>query len=86
MRRQDPAAIEAEIDQLRSLPLDTVRRRWQVMFGRKSPANLSSHLLRAMIACRIQEQACGGLDRDSLRFLANRLSNRFQFRPPFGVQ
>jgi hypothetical protein len=71
MRRQvtDPAAIAAEIDRIRSLSLDGVRRRWQVVFARTPPAGLSKDLLRRMIACRIQEQAFGGLDRDSLTFL-----------------
>ena len=65
----EPAAIEAEIDQLRSFALDALRRRWQVVFGRRPPFALSKDLLRRMIACRIQELAFGGLDRDSLRFL-----------------
>ena len=71
MRRQvtDPAAIEAEIDRLRSLAHDAVRRRWQVVFGRTPPAGLSKDLLGRMIACRMQELAFGGLDRDSLAFL-----------------
>jgi Protein of unknown function (DUF2924) len=71
MRRQvtNPAAIEAEIDRLRSLALDAVRRRWQAVFGRTPPAGLSKDLLRRMIAGRMQELAFGGLDRDSLRFL-----------------
>jgi hypothetical protein len=71
MRRQvtNPAAIEAEIDRLRSLARDAVRRRWQVVFGRTPPAGLSKDLLGRMIACRMQELAFGGLDRDSLAFL-----------------
>jgi hypothetical protein len=71
MRRQvtNPAAIEAEIDRLRSLALDAVRRRWQAVFGRTPPAGLSKDLLGRMIAGRMQELAFGGLDRDSLKFL-----------------
>jgi Protein of unknown function (DUF2924) len=71
MRRQrtDPAAIEAEIAHLRSLALDALRRRWRAMFGRTPPAGLSKDLLGRMIAWRMQEQAFGGLDRESLRFL-----------------
>ena len=65
----EPAAIEAEIDQLRSFALDALRRRWQVVFGRRPAIALSKDLLRRMIACRTQELAFGGLDRDSLRFL-----------------
>src|SRR6266700_7439792 len=71
MRRQrtDPAAIEAEIARIRSLALDALRRRWRAVFGRTPPAALSKDLLGRMIACRLQERAFGGLDRESLRFL-----------------
>jgi Protein of unknown function (DUF2924) len=65
----DPAAIVAEIDRIRSLGMDALRRRWQAVFGRKPPAGLSKDLLGRMIARHIQEQAYGGLDRDSLTFL-----------------
>jgi hypothetical protein len=65
----DPAAIEAEIAHLRSLAIDALRRRWRVMFGRTPPAALSKDLLGRMIAGRLQEQAFGGLDRESLKFL-----------------
>src|SRR5262249_60214175 len=68
-QRTEPAAIEAEIAHLRSLALDAVRRRWRVVFGRTPPAALSKDLLGRMMAWRLQEQAFGGLDRESLRFL-----------------
>jgi Protein of unknown function (DUF2924) len=71
MRQQriEPAAIEAEIAYLRSLALDALRRRWRVVFGRTPPAGLSKNLLGRMLAWRLQEQAFGGLDRESLKFL-----------------
>jgi hypothetical protein len=65
----DPTTIEAEIARIRSLPLDALRRRWRVMFGRTPPAALSKDLLGRMMAWRLQEQAFGSLDRESLRFL-----------------
>jgi Protein of unknown function (DUF2924) len=64
-----PAAIEAEIARIRSLPLDALRRRWRLMFGRTPPAALSKDLLGRMMACRLQEHAFGSLDLESLRFL-----------------
>ena len=67
--RSDPAAIEAEIAHLRSLAIDALRRRWRVIFGRTPSAALSKDLLGRMIAWRLQEQAFGGLDRESLKFL-----------------
>src|SRR5258707_7866747 len=71
MRRQrtDPAAIEAEIASIRSLSFDAVRRRWRAVFGRTPPTALSKDLLGRMILCRLQEQALGGFDRESLSFL-----------------
>ena len=71
MRQQriEPAAVEAEIARLRSLALDALRRRWRAVFGRTPPAGLSKDLLGRMIAWRLQEQAFGGLDRESLMFL-----------------
>jgi hypothetical protein len=68
-RRTEPAAIESEITRLRSLALGALRRRWRAVFGRTPPAGLSKDLLRRMIAFRLQEQAFGGLDRQSLSFL-----------------
>jgi hypothetical protein len=65
----DPTTIEAEIARIRSLPLDALRRRWRVMFGRTPPAALNKDLLGRMMAWRLQEQAFGSLDRESLRFL-----------------
>ena len=71
MRRrwQEAAAIAAEIDRIRSLRLDALRRQWRLVFGRMPPATLGKDLLGRMIAAHVQERAFGGLDRDSLRFL-----------------
>jgi hypothetical protein len=83
--RSDPAAVETEIARIRALALDALRRRWRVMFGRTPPAALSKDLLARMIACRLQERAFGGLDRESLRFLdglaRNGGSPRRQLKP-----
>ena len=59
----------AEIAQLRSLALDALRRRWRAVFGRTPPAALNKDLLGRIISRRLQEQAFGGLDRESLTFL-----------------
>ncbi len=64
----DPAAIAAEIDRIRSLPLDALRGRWRGEFGRRPPAGLSQDMLGRMIAWQIQG-AFGGLDREALTFL-----------------
>jgi len=81
MRRRwrEPAAIAAEIDRIRSLRLDALRRQWRLVFGRVPPAGLSKDLLGRMVAARLQERAFGGLDRDSLRFLQSLARHE---RPP----
>ena len=81
MRRrwQEPAAIAAEIDHIRSLQLDALRRQWRLVFGRMPPAGVGKDMLGRMIAARVQERAFGGLDRDSLRFLKSLARHE---RPP----
>jgi hypothetical protein len=63
----DAAAVEAEIERVRSLSGAALRRRWQAEFGRAAPKSLTADLLRRMIANRIQEQAFGALDRATLK-------------------
>jgi DUF2924 family protein len=64
-----PASIEAEIDRVRSPGLDALRESWQAAFGRSPASALSKDIMGRMIAWRIQEQAFGGLDRVTLKFL-----------------
>src|SRR6266545_5810150 len=71
MTRQlvDAAAIEAEVDRVRSLGIVALRERWRLMFGGSPPAGLTKDLIRRMIAYRIQEEAFGGLDRETIKLL-----------------
>jgi Protein of unknown function (DUF2924) len=68
-RSIDPAAIEAEVDQVRSLGIDALRRRWRAMFGAVPPKGLTKDIIARMIAYRIQEEAFGGLDKKTVRLL-----------------
>ena len=68
-RPVDAAAIEAEVDQVRSLGIDALRRRWRMMFGAVPPPGLTKDIIARMIAYRIQEEAFGGLDRKTARLL-----------------
>jgi hypothetical protein len=63
------AAIEAEVDQVRSLGIDALRRRWRMMFGAIPPKGLTKDIMGRMIAYRIQEEAFGGLDRETVKLL-----------------
>jgi DUF2924 family protein len=68
-RTPDAAAIEAEVNQIRSLGVDAVRNRWRLMFGAPPPKGLTKDIMGRMIAYRIQEEAFGGLDRETKRLL-----------------
>ncbi len=68
-RITDPAAIEAEVDRVRSLGIDALRRRWRMTFGAMPPPGLTKDVMSRMIAYRIQEEAFGGLDRETVRLL-----------------
>jgi hypothetical protein len=68
-RPVDAAAIEAEVDQVRSLGIDALRRRWRMMFGAVPPLGLTKDIIARMIAYRIQEEAFGGLDAKTARLL-----------------
>jgi hypothetical protein len=63
------AAIEAEVDQVRSLGIDALRKRWCVMFGTVPSKGLTKDIMGRMIAYRIQEDAFGGLDRKTKKML-----------------
>jgi hypothetical protein len=68
-RPVDAAAVEAEVDRVRSLGIVALRQRWRLMFGGLPPAGLTKDLIRRMIAYRLQEEAFGGLDRDTIKLL-----------------
>jgi hypothetical protein len=65
----DPEAIEAEIDRIRSLGVDSLRMRWRLTFGFMPPAALTKDLIARMIAHRLQEDTFGGLDRATAKLL-----------------
>jgi hypothetical protein len=68
-RPMDLAAIEAEVDRIRSLGIDAMRNRWRLMFGKIPPPGLTKDIMGRMIAYRIQEEAFGGLNRETVQLL-----------------
>lgn len=58
-----------EIARLRDLPLNGLRARWQSMTGRTAPSHLPRHLLFGIIAYRLQTDAFGDLDTETVRLL-----------------
>ncbi len=69
VRPVDAAAIEAEVDQVRFLGIDALRRRWRMMFGAVPPPGLTKDIIARMIAYRIQEEAFGALDPKTAKLL-----------------
>lgn len=68
-RSSDREAIEAEIDRIRSLGLDELRTLWRTTLRSSPPPALGKDLLARFICWHIQEQALGGLERDSEKLL-----------------
>lgn len=69
VRRQPRISLEQEIAHLRDLELKGLRARWRSVTGREAPPHLSRQLLFAMLAYRIQAEALGDLDPETLRLL-----------------
>ena len=65
----DRAAIEAEVARVRTLGLDSLRALWRATFRSPPPAAFTKDLLARSICWHIQEQAFGGLDRETAKLL-----------------
>src|SRR4029450_13378147 len=46
-----------------------LRARWRTSFGHDAPTHVARHLLFAMVAYRLQAEAMGDLDAETVRFL-----------------
>ena len=68
-RGRKKASLEQEIAHLRDLETKGLRARWRSVTGREAPPHLSRQLLFAMLAYRIQSEALGDLDAETLRLL-----------------
>ena len=62
--------LGVELDRLAGLDGPALATRWRRVAGRAPPAGLSRALLHRTLAYRIQANALGDLDRDTLRALA----------------
>lgn len=63
------ADLQAEIEQIRSLPIDELRALWRQTFKSSPPSAFAKDLLGRMICYHVQEKALGGLSRASQRVL-----------------
>jgi hypothetical protein len=68
MASVDPGAIEGEIERLRSLDLEGLRRGWRRLYQREPP-RLSRDLFVLGLGYRLQEIAQGGLSKATRRKL-----------------
>ena len=62
-------AIEAEIDRVRSLGVDSLRTLWRTTFRSSPPPAFSKDILARYLCWHIQEQAFGGLDSKTAKHL-----------------
>src|SRR5215510_3654740 len=65
----ETSSVEAEIARLRDLGVKALRTRWRTSFGQDAPTHVARHLLFAMLAYRLQAEAMGDLDAETVRFL-----------------
>ena len=61
--------VEDEIAHLRGLDLKGLRARWSGVFRKAAPVHLPRHLLLGILAYRLQANALGDLDAESVRLL-----------------
>jgi hypothetical protein len=61
--------LSAEIAGLKELDLEGLRQRWRKLFRAAAPPHLPKYLLFRVLAYRIQANALGDLDRETIRYL-----------------
>ena len=69
MRSDQEQALEAEIARIRALGLHELRTLWRSTFRSSPPPAFTKDLVARFMCWHIQEQALGGLDRDTGRLL-----------------
>jgi len=68
-RSQLEEQIATEIGVLKGLDLPELRIRWRKLFRSSAPAHLPKYLLFRIIAYKIQANAFGDLDRETVQYL-----------------
>ncbi len=63
------ASVLSIVANLQGLDLNGLRRQWRAHLGSEAPAHLPRWLLIRVLACRLQSDALGGLDKSIQRIL-----------------
>lgn len=77
--------IVRELAGLAELDLEALRRRWRRLIGRPAPEHITKQLLIRMIAYRIQADAFGDLDGQSIKLLRQIAEQRAKGKAGTGV-
>jgi hypothetical protein len=76
--------LSAEIALLKSLEVDQLRARWQILYETEAPTRFSRDLLMRAVAYRMLERMLGGL-KSATRRLFERVSQDARARRPISV-
>ena len=80
-RKRGGETLGADLEELRELSREALRKRWEDFFETPCPLRMSRALMRRALAYRIQEQALGGLHRATRRRLDRATANLAAGRP-----
>ena len=80
-RKRGGETLAADLEALRELSREELKRRWHRLYGSICPAHMSRTLLLRALAYRTQERALGGLDRATRRRLERATANLAAGRP-----
>ena len=67
--KKQPINLERQLEELKELKPEELRKRWQTLFGSNPPPKIRSALMIQAIARRLQEKAFGGLKPSTQRLL-----------------
>src|SRR6266436_5682974 len=67
--KAEPTNLQKQLEQLKQLKPEELRRRWQTLFGSNPPPRIRSSLMVQAIARRLQEKALGGIKPSTQRLL-----------------
>ncbi len=81
-RKREGETLDADLEALRELSREELKRRWRGLYGSACPAHMSRILLLRALAYRMQEQALGGLDWATSRRLARAAEDLAGARTP----